>query len=112
MAETSNWAFDHTNENETPPGRCVRCGHTSESHNGSGTCGAHAGSCPCELSPLECQDRGWAVTPEPELNPLPLPDPVRLEALRLAVQRCAPAVHQDTVVVVAREFEAYLRGEK
>lgn len=38
------------------------------------------------------------------------PDPYRLAALNAAAARCVTSVAAETVVVVAREFEAYLRG--
>lgn len=45
-------------------------------------------------------------------TPTPAPIDIRREALRLAVQLCAPGVHQDTAIDAARDFEAYLRGEQ
>lgn len=47
------YAFDASD------GRCVRCNHTPQAHEGHEGCQALAGSCPCELSP-ECLDEGWA----------------------------------------------------
>lgn len=115
---------DNWNADREPPenARCSRCGHRYGTHTmgTAGPCNDYQCACPHWNAPLsEPADPVPVLSPDPDLamaaNPTPRPGPdpylVRLEALRLAVQRASVSGATVSALPLARQYEWFLRGE-